>query len=56
MGVATPSLTPPPPPQRAGERLMGAAVYGGKGFKERPRVSGERPIGAAGCSQQSTQA
>ena len=30
---------------------MGAATYGGKGFKERARVSGERPIGvpAADC-------
>ena len=28
---------------------MGATNYGGKGFKERARVSGERPIGATSC-------
>ena len=27
-----------------GERPIGTATYGGKGFKERTRVSGERPI------------
>ena len=37
---------------RAGERLMGAAGYGGKGVKERATVSGERPIGTARCRQQ----
>ena len=31
---------------------MGTAAYGGKGFKERARVSGERPIGAASFRQQ----
>ena len=31
---------------------MGAAAYGGRRFKERTRVSGERPIGAARCKQQ----
>ena len=31
---------------------MGAAANGGKGFKERARVCGERPIGAASCRQQ----
>ena len=36
---------------------MGAAAAdGGKGFKERARVSGEAPMGAARCRQQSTQA
>ena len=37
-------------------RPMGAAAYGGKGFKERARVSGERPIGAASCRQQYNEA
>ena len=31
---------------------MGAAACGGRGFKARARVSGERPIGAASCRQQ----
>ena len=31
---------------------MGGAAYGGKRFKERARVFGERPIGAASCRQQ----
>ena len=31
---------------------MGAAAYKGKGFKERARVNGERPIGAASCRKQ----
>ena len=31
---------------------MGSTAYGGRGFKERARVSGERLIGAAGCRQQ----
>ena len=31
---------------------MGTAAYGGKGFKERAAVSGERPIGTASCRQQ----
>ena len=35
---------------------MGTAAYGGKGFKGRTGVSGERPIGAAQCRQQSIQA
>ena len=35
---------------------MGTAAYGGKGFKERARVSGERPIGAASFRQQYIQA
>ena len=34
-----------------GERPMGTATYGGKGFKERTRVTGERPIGAASFRQ-----
>ena len=33
-------------------RGLGAATYGGKGFQERARVSGERPIGAASCRQE----
>ena len=35
---------------------MGAAASGGRGFKEATRVSGEMPIGAAGCRQQHNQA
>ena len=35
---------------------MGTATDGGKVFQERTRVSGERPIGAAGFRQQSIQA
>ena len=35
---------------------MGTATFGGKGLKERTRVSGERPMGAASFSQQSIQA
>ena len=35
---------------------MGTAADGGKGFKERAAVSGERPIGAARCRQQHNQA
>ena len=31
---------------------MGATAYGGRGFKGRAAVSGERPIGAASCRQQ----
>ena len=38
-----------------GKRPMGTAACGGKGFKERTRVSGERPIGAASFRQQSMQ-
>ena len=34
---------------------MGTAAYGGKGFKEKAAVSGERPIGAASCRQQHNQ-
>ena len=37
---------------RGGERLMGTAACGGRGFKGRGAVSGERPIGAARCRQQ----
>ena len=39
-----------------GERPEGAAAYGGKGFKERARVRGERPIGVASRRQQHNQA
>ena len=35
---------------------MSAAAYGGKGSKERARVSGERPIGTARCRQQHNRA
>ena len=35
-----------------GEKLMGTATYGGKGFKQRTRVNGKRPIGAACFKQQ----
>ena len=35
---------------------MGAAAYGGKGLKERARVSGERPTGTASFRQQYNQA
>ena len=35
---------------------MGTAAYGGKGFKGRAAVTGERPIGAAGCRQQHNRA
>ena len=38
------------------ERPMGTATCGGKGFTERTRVSGERPIGAASLRQQPMQA
>ena len=34
---------------------MGTAAFRGKGFKERARVSGESPIGAASFRQQSIQ-
>ena len=37
------------------ERLMGTAAYGGKGFKERARISVGGPIGAASFRKQSTQ-
>ena len=37
---------------QGGERPLGAAACGGKGFKGRARVSGERPVGAASCRQQ----
>ena len=37
------------------ERPMGTAACGGKGFKGRAAVSGERPIGAASCRQQHNQ-
>ena len=36
--------------------LMGAATYGGRGFKPRAGVSGKRPIGAASCKQQRNRA
>ena len=39
-----------------GERPKGTAAYTGKGFKERTRINGERPIGAASFRPQSTQA
>ena len=35
---------------------MGTAAYGGRGFKESTRVSGERPIGAASCRQRHNRA
>jgi hypothetical protein len=35
---------------------MGTAAFGGKGLKERTRVSGDRPIGAASLRQHSIQA
>ena len=35
-----------------GKRVMGTAAYEGKGLKERTRVSGERPMGAARFRQQ----
>ena len=35
---------------------MGTTAYRGKGFKERVRVSGERPIGAANFRQPNIQA
>ena len=35
-----------------GERPVGTAAYGGRGFKARARVSGERPMGAPSCRQQ----
>ena len=31
---------------------MGTTAYGGRGFQERARGSGERPIGAAGCRRE----
>ena len=34
---------------------MGTATYRGKGFKERTRVSGKRPIAATSLRQYSTQ-
>ena len=34
---------------------MGAAAHGGRGFKGRAEVSGERPIGAASRRQQHNQ-
>ena len=37
---------------RGAERPKGTAACGGRGFKGRARVSGERPIGAARCRQQ----
>ena len=39
-----------------GEKPMCTAAYGGKGFKERTQVSGERPVGAASVRQESPQA
>ena len=41
---------------QGGERPMVIAAYGGKGLKEKARVSGKRAIGAASFRQQSTQA
>ena len=40
---------------QGGERPMGAAADGGKEFKGREAVSGERLIGAASCRQQHNQ-
>ena len=37
---------------QGGERLMGAAAYGGKGFKERAQVSGQSPVSAASSRPQ----
>ena len=42
--------------QQGGERPMGSAAYGGKGFKGRAAASGDRPMGAARCRQQHNQA
>ena len=39
---------------RIGERPLGTAAYGRRGFKERTGVSGGRPTGAARFRQQST--
>ena len=41
---------------RCVQSWIGAATYGGKGFNERARVSGERPMGAASYRQQYNQA
>ena len=41
---------------QCGERPMGAATDGGKGFKERTRVNGRRPLGAASFRRPSIQA
>ena len=35
---------------------MGTATYGGKGFKGRAAVSGQRRMGAASCRQQYNEA
>ena len=40
---------------RGGERPMGTAPYGGKGFNGRAVVSRQRPVGAASCRQQHSQ-
>ena len=42
-------VAPPPPPSFL------STTYGQRGFQERARVSGERPMGAARFRQQSTQ-
>ena len=52
-------LLPLPLPDRArpgeGGHQVVRATYGGKGFKGRTRVSGERPIGTTSFRQQSIQ-
>ena len=37
---------------QGGERPMGTAADGAKGFKGRAAASGERPTGASSCRQQ----
>ena len=41
---------------QGGERPMGTAAYGGRGFKGRAVVSVERQLGTASCRQQHNQA
>ena len=45
---------PPPCEMKLELASRGTAAYRRRGFKERARASGERPIGAAGSGQQST--
>ena len=53
----SPSCPSPRPPRvQDSERSMGNVAYRGKGFKERARVSDERPIGAASFRQHYIQA
>ena len=40
---------------QGGERPMGTAACGGRGFKGRATVSGDQPTGTASCRQQHTQ-